>query len=103
MEALDLLSHHGLTVTVDGGDLLVKPSNRLTDELRNYIREHKPELIEVVKSWAALADAIEGCCNARGDADANRQALLNDCRRESANDWPWWTNYFNCEAARWTH
>ena len=49
--ALYLALHHaGLTLETDGHKLTVTPANRLNDELRAGIRQHKPTLIELLQS-----------------------------------------------------
>jgi len=48
--ALAVLQTAGLTVTADGDRLRVQPRNRLTDYLRDYIRQHK---LQLIASWAA--------------------------------------------------
>jgi len=49
--ALYLALHHaGLTLETDGHKLTVTPANRLNDELRAGIRQHKPALIELLQS-----------------------------------------------------
>ena len=40
----------GLLLSADGEKLLVTPADKLTDELRLAIRQHKPELIELLQS-----------------------------------------------------
>lgn len=44
------LHHAGLTLETDGHKLTVTPANRLNDELRAGIRQHKPALIELLQS-----------------------------------------------------
>lgn len=44
------LYHAGLLLSADGEKLLVTPADKLTDELRSAIRQHKPELIELLQS-----------------------------------------------------
>ncbi|PJI96445.1 hypothetical protein CLU85_1191 [Acidovorax sp. 69] len=49
--ALYLALHHaGLTLETDGHKLTATPANRLNDELRAGIRQHKPALIELLQS-----------------------------------------------------
>lgn len=49
--ALYLALHHaGLTLETDGHKLTVTPADRLNDELRAGIRQHKPTLIELLQS-----------------------------------------------------
>ena len=43
------LSRQGFSLTVQGSRLLVSPSGRLTDPLRQQIRENKPDLLRLVK------------------------------------------------------
>ncbi len=45
MTALAAIQAAGLTVQVDGSRLLVSPRERLTDDLRTLIRQHKDELL----------------------------------------------------------
>ena len=45
---LDTLKAHGVRLTRDGEDLIATPKAALTDELRALIREHKPELLEII-------------------------------------------------------
>lgn len=40
----------GLLLSTDGEQLLVTPADKLTDELRSAIRQHKPALIELLQS-----------------------------------------------------
>lgn len=45
MAALQKLRDHGLTAEARDDKLIVTPSECLTDELRAYIRQHKPEIM----------------------------------------------------------
>jgi len=46
MDAVSALRDHGLDVRViPGGRLYVTPRERLTDDLRQFIRHHKPEIV----------------------------------------------------------
>lgn len=49
----------------------------------------------------ALADAIDRCCDARGDDDRNRQALHRECMGLSAHGQADMLAHFTLEAARW--
>lgn len=52
MAALSHLVSNGLEVQVQGNRLIVSPSERLNDELRAWIRDHKPELLrELQGRW----------------------------------------------------
>ena len=44
------LHRAGLLIATDGEKLLVTPADKLTDELRAALRQHKPELIELLQS-----------------------------------------------------
>lgn len=44
------LRSQGLTLTAEGGKLQVGPTERLTDELRQVIREHRAALLALVAS-----------------------------------------------------
>ena len=43
------MTKQGFTLTVQGSRLLVSPATRLTDPLRQRIRENKPALLRLVK------------------------------------------------------
>ena len=109
MGAPDLLQHlhgAGLTVTLsEGGGIKVSPAGILTDAQRQAIREHKPELIALLTlragTSAALVNAINQCCNARGDDDANRAALIAECSALDAAGQADMLAHFNAEAERW--
>jgi hypothetical protein len=45
---LEQLRHAGLTVSRCGDRIIVTPKARLTDELRNAIREAKPKLLSIL-------------------------------------------------------
>ena len=57
MGALDLLlslASAGLSVTAEAGRLVIRPASKLTDDMREALREAKPELL------ALLSDAVAG-------------------------------------------
>lgn len=55
MAALNYLRRAGLAVDLDGDRLCVSPVERITELLRQYIREHRPALLaEVLAERAAL-------------------------------------------------
>lgn len=47
---LDILHQHGLEAEAKGDRLVVFPAHRLTDDLRCYIRQHKPDLLRELSS-----------------------------------------------------
>ena len=69
MHALDLLTDRGLSVTADGDRLIVAPAGRLNDGLRDFIRQHKPEILE------SLRGAVHGI-------------PMADLRELAGPDWP---------------
>jgi hypothetical protein len=65
MAALRKLTSSGFRVTTKGDKLIVAPSSKLNDELRAYIREHKPALVAEVTSQfrrLSLEDRIQALC-----------------------------------------
>jgi hypothetical protein len=48
------LKNAGLTVTRTGDQLIVAPRDRLTDELRNVIRQRKGELLSVITAASPI-------------------------------------------------
>lgn len=67
MSVLDPLTKTGLVVSMDGGQLLVSPRDRITPEVRAYITEHRQELVDALSSppplppetQQAIAESIE--------------------------------------------
>lgn len=49
MTVLKRLTEHGLTLEVKGDRLFVAPSASLDDELREYVREHKAEIVHEIQ------------------------------------------------------
>lgn len=45
MTPMEYLQHAGLAVEVIGGNLRLRPADRITDAVRLFVREHKPALI----------------------------------------------------------
>ena len=99
MHALNILHQRGLRVIAEGDRLIVAPAEQIDDELRAFIREQKPELLDLLREWTKLEVAINACCDARMDSDEHRAALLEDCGRESPNDWGWFAAYFYDECS----
>jgi hypothetical protein len=81
-DLLRYLNGLGLSLRVDGGSIIVTPAVKLTDGARELIRSRRQELVEQVKAvsltTAALIAAIHAACDARGDDDANRRALVEE-------------------------
>lgn len=50
MDALATLMRAGLTVESDGDKLLVQPRHLLTDQLRELIRAHKPDILGALQA-----------------------------------------------------
>lgn len=72
---LDLRAR-GFTLTAAGERLLVAPADRLTDELRAAIRQHKPVLVAVTQATtpgARLPGVVPGLL---GDAYHEAEALI---------------------------
>ena len=84
------------TIKAAGGDAAL-------DKWTPVMRSRKPELIDLLRLWSELESAVQACCDARGDDEKNRLALLADCRQEPADKWSWFIWYFQEEIAKWTH
>lgn len=73
----------GLHIRSDGEKLLVSPVERLTDETRQLLREHKPELIAFVadahKTTVQLIEAAIRACDHHGDIEKGRAEMRADC------------------------
>ena len=96
----------GLRVGADDDGLLVGPVDRLSDEMREVIRENRDGLLRLVRDDAAaltarLIDAINRACRARGDDDAHRAALIEECVAQPLATQTDLLAHFVIEAARW--
>ena len=80
MSALQTVLAAGLHLHADSNRLIVTPASLLDDSLRDLIRAHKPELWAAARdaevTFANLVDAINRCCDLRGDDDRNRDGLI---------------------------
>lgn len=97
---MDLLHHlqsRGVSIRIDGANLIVSPRSLLTEELREAIRADKPGLLLLPD---ALMQAIHRCCDARGDDDGNRAALILECMALAAWEQRELVEHFNAEADR---
>lgn len=106
MGAPDLLQHlrgTGFTIDAMDGGIRVAPAAALTDAQRQAIRTHKPELLALLarSTPIALVDAINQCCAARGDTEANRAALIAECAELTPAEQVDITDHFNAETATW--
>ena len=64
---LHLIRESGLTLTADGGRLILTPSDRLTDDLRTLIRNNKPGVLDTLESEAAELTRLVRICGERYD------------------------------------
>ena len=108
MGAPDLLKYLnglGLSLRVDGESIIVTPAAKLTDGARELIRSRRQELVEQAKTvsltTAALIDAIRTACDARGDDDANRRALIEESSELSPEEKADMTQHFREVTRTW--
>ena len=105
MTPLQTLLDAGLHLRTDGDRLIVAPSSLLDDSLRDLIRSHKPELWAAARdaevTFANLVDAINRCCDLRGDDDRNRDGLIAEAGAYSVEAQRDLTAHFANEAEIW--
>ena len=76
---LDQAKSYGLNIQAIDGNLRVRPAQRITETLRNTIRQHKAELIEFLEGWEERAAIMEYDCGmTREQAEA---AAFEDCTK----------------------
>ena len=90
-------------VLTERGTIKAAGDDAALDKWTPVMRRRKPELIDLLRLWSELESAVQACCDARGDDEKNRLALLADCRQEPADKWSWFIWYFHQECAKWTH
>ncbi|MCW8966702.1 MAG: hypothetical protein OQK82_08480 [Candidatus Pacearchaeota archaeon] len=66
----------GFSLKSEGGNLLVEPASRLTDEQRAFIREHKPQLVAELSNF----DKVNAWLDHIGEDDPQ-------CRAEVLETW----------------
>jgi hypothetical protein len=90
MEALESLLDAGLAISTEGSRLCVSPSSLITEELRHLIRTHRGELWQAVKDAEfqlhTLICCINLACDARGDDERNRAALMTEAASLTAKE-----------------
>ncbi|MDM0118907.1 TubC N-terminal docking domain-related protein [Variovorax arabinosiphilus] len=76
-------SSAGISLRVDGENLIVKPANRLTPALRVLLVAHKPELLAFVQTahetTVQLVAAAMRACDLHGDGAKARAEMREDC------------------------
>lgn len=78
-DLLDQLTSAGLSVTVNGGDLVIRPREMLTEDMRAAVRASKADLLAVLLTPPALAEAASQDRTSAAVAATN--ALLRRLRR----------------------
>lgn len=72
----------GMTFRADGADLVLKPAERLTPDLRGLVLAHKPELLDFLRDAQAttevLVNAAMRACDHWGDSPAAREQMRQD-------------------------
>lgn len=90
------LRARGVSVEVDGDSLVVRGA--LAEPDRAALRSLKPQILQLP---GLLMSAIDRCCAARGDTDANRAALIVECCAYPAWEQADLLDHFTTEAERW--
>lgn len=86
-DLLNSLAGAGLTVVADGGRLIVRPASKLTDPLREAVRNAKPELlrllaearpIDPIMADGAMAAPLSQAAARPAQFSRNEEPLPND-------------------------
>ena len=82
-EVISAAHHAGLVLLADGADLVVKPADRITVEVRALLLDAKAEVIEYLQACERitpmLLDAAMRACDHHEDGEAAREAMRADC------------------------
>ena len=93
VEVLQALCRAGLVLEVSGSALLVRPADKVTDELRSLIRAFKEELVplvlhegdvEIFEERAAILEFDGGMT--RLEAEAAARIVIANARRNHADN-----------------
>lgn len=104
---LGTLRSAGFTTLLAGDGLRISPSARLTPQLREEVRRHRDDLVRLLadehldQGQRRLRQAINRCCEVRGDDEAHRLALIEECSQLPPDERNEWRDYFDSEAHRW--
>jgi hypothetical protein len=79
------LAGAGLTITVDGDRLVIRPASKLTPPLRAAVRDAKPELLTLLAESAQASRALAMADAGLADTDAARFST----RRARLLRWGW--------------
>lgn len=76
------LEVQGVYLTTDGKDITVETSSPLTDEQRQFLKQHKPKLIAELKGESSniiqLNPFLKNCCHGlKTNPDEVKKKLLN--------------------------
>jgi hypothetical protein len=118
MDAFDFITRiesAGFTLDLADGNLAISPASQLTDSQRQWIRDHRDELVAALRSSESLLDAEGGhdllpgndpdclppslaeaatrVCRDHGDDDKAVEAMLDDLR-DQPGDWDAITGHF---------
>jgi hypothetical protein len=108
LNARDLIlfaSAQGLTLTERDGNLFARPVTRLNAEMRDAIKQAKPELLRLLSISSPLRErlshAVRQACAARGESAEVGQAILMESLALSEADQRDIAAHFEWEAVQW--
>ena len=59
-DTIQKVKEAGFHLAVDGDDIIVTPPGKLSDQQRDYLRAHKPEIISALRASETLLDSEGG-------------------------------------------
>ncbi len=81
LEIISNLLKSGITIRLDGDQLVVKPASRLTDHLVARLRAAKPELISILAGPSAACPSCGGCVVRDRTFDGYQNRICIGCGR----------------------
>ena len=83
MELIEILRADGLTIEADGDFIEIKPAHKVTEELMNRLRKHKPEILAELKREERSAKVLSMLADQPGiqrtfltDSEADPQHVI---------------------------
>jgi hypothetical protein len=95
-ELLSDLADAGLSISADGGHLVIRPASKLTDHMRAALRDAKPELLTLLRGGRTIRPPSDTSAVAWTDADIDR--FID--RRDRLMRWDWPENEAEQQADR---
>jgi hypothetical protein len=123
-DIINTIEAAGFHLAADGDDILVTPPGQLSEEQRQYLRDHKPAILTALKSPGKEIDSGQGghdvepandqpvmlppsliraalhLCDSYKDTPEQIEQMFNDIAKHPPEQWEWLESYLNETSVR---